>query len=156
MRRNKRLIGQIRDAIRIAPGHKAVTGIREQQFFFRISEDAFRVGKGAFHLVEHHALIAKSVLISLIAPALLAEDLRTVVDRRMEYGIQIHIHQIQKILIVPAGYGINRLIRESHRVQEGLHRAFQKLHERLLHRVFVRAAQHRMLQNVEYTGGVLR
>ena len=72
----------------------------------------------------------------------------------MEDCVQIDVHQIEKILIVPAGNGIHRLVRVGHGVQEGLDGGFQQLHKGLLDRVFVGTAEDGVLQNMEYAGGI--
>jgi hypothetical protein len=89
-------------------------------------------------------------------PALLTIDVGLVEDGRSENGIQIYAGQIQKVLLVAAGYGIDGLIGEGHGVEEGIHGALQQFHKRLLHRVLIRAAEHGMLQNMEYAGVILR
>ena len=73
------------------------------------------------------------------------EDLRLLVNGGAEHGVQIHPGQIEKILVVPTAYRIDRLVRIGHGVQKRVEGAFQKLHKRLLHRVFLRPAEHRVL-----------
>ena len=122
----------------------------------RVFQNRTGVGKGTLHFVEDNALIDGLCVQVLVPPALLAEDLRLMVDCRMEHRVQIDVHQIQIVFVVPGAEGVDRLIREGHGVQEGLNRGFQQLHKGLLHRVFVGTAQNRVLQNVENAGGILR
>ena len=151
----KLLIGQIGDARRVTAGFIAVAGVREQQRIHR----AFHHGVGgavrALHLIEHNPLIHRGVA-QFIAPALLPENFRLVIDCRMQHGIQIDIHQVQEIAVVAAGNRVHRLVGVGHCVQESLHRGFQQIDKRLLDRVFVRPAQHRVFQNMKHAGGVLR
>ena len=87
-------------------------------------------------------------------PALLAVDVGLVTDGGSEYCVQIYAGQVQKILLVAAGNGVEGLVREGHGVEEGVHGALQQFHEGFLHGVLVGAAQHAVLQNVENAGAV--
>ena len=70
-------------------------------------------------------------------------------------GIQIYAHQVEKILLVPAGNGVHGFIGKGDGVQKGVHGALHQVHKGLFHRVFFRTAQHTVLQNVEHARIVL-
>ena len=142
--------------LRIAAGHMAIEVVREQEAVHLVLQHRGGRAEGALHLVEHHALVAQVLPFALIAPALLPEDLALVVNGRVQHRVQIDVHQVEEIPVVPAGDGVHRLVRVGHGVEECLDGALQQLHEGLLHRVLVGPAEHRVLQNVEHTGGVLR
>ena len=89
-------------------------------------------------------------------PALLIENIRVGEDARAEYRIEIYLHEIEIILLHAARDRIESLIRICHSVEECVHRRLEKLDERLLDRIFVRAAEHRVLKYVEDTSIVLR
>ena len=89
-------------------------------------------------------------------PALLAEDLALAVYQRAEHGVQIDAHEVEEILRVAAGYGVISLVREGHGVEEGVHRGLHQLHEGLLGRIALRAAEHGVLQDVKHARVVLR
>ena len=154
--RDELLIGQVRDAGGIPAGVEAVAVVGTEECVGLMGHDAHGGGHAALHLVEHHALVADLIAFPLVPPALLTEDLRFMVDGGVEHRVQIHVDQVEKILIVPGAHGIDGLIREGEGVQKGLHGAFQQLHEGLLYRIPVRAAEHRMLQDMEHAGGILR
>ena len=151
------LIGQLGDHRRIAAGGEPVAGVREEHGHDGLAHHVLGAGVGALHFVEDHALVAgHAVFVELIVPALLVEDLRLLINGRAEHCIQIHPHQIQEILVIPAGNGVAGLVREGHGVEEGVHGVLHQLHEGLLHRIFLRTAEDGMLQNVEHAGAVLR
>ena len=89
-------------------------------------------------------------------PALLLEDLPTGVDIGVEHRVHVHVHEVEQVLLVGAAHGVHGLVREGQGVQEGLHTGAQQVHEGLLDREFLRAAQHRMLQDVKHAGVVDR
>ena len=72
----------------------------------------------------------------------------------MQHGVEVDVHQVEQILLVSARDRIHRLVGEGERVQKRLHRAFEEVDERLLHRELARAVENRMLQDVEDAGVV--
>ena len=84
-------------------------------------------------------------------PALLHEHLRIRAHRGVEDRIEVHVHEILKITVIAARDGIHRLVGECHCVEESVERALHKLDERLLQRIFARAAEHGVLDNVCHT-----
>ena len=89
-------------------------------------------------------------------PALLHEDLRLFVDVRAEHAVEIHAHEVEQILLAAAGDREDGLVAVGHGVEEGLHRALQQGHERLLDGKPLRAVEHAVLQDVEHAGVILR
>ena len=81
-------------------------------------------------------------------PALLPENILIGIDVRMKYGVQIHVHQIGKILLIGGSHRIHRLVRVRHCIQEGIQRSLHNLNERILDRKIPRPAQNRMLNDM--------
>ena len=90
----------------------------------------------------------------LHVPALLLEDGALAVDQGMQHRVQVHVHEVEQVLLVGAGHRVHGLVRKGHGVQKRLHGAFEQVHERLLDGEAVAAAQHRVLQDVEHAGVV--
>ena len=151
---NELLIGQVGNGSGITAGIVAIAGIGEQDILDRLLDNAVHAGHGALHLVEDHAVVDQLVLLHLVVPALLAEDVGISQDPGSKDRVQIHGGQIQEILLVTAGNGVHGLVGEGHGIEEGIHGALQQLHEGLLHGILVRAAQDAVLQNVENAGAV--
>ena len=80
------LIGQRRDALRVAAGHKAIGRVREHGTLQRILQLSVRGGKGSLHLVVHHA--AHSA-VGIPVPALLLEHSPVHHGQRAEHRIQV-------------------------------------------------------------------
>ena len=152
---DKGFVGQIRNGSRVAAGLIAIGRVGEQQTVQFPVYLAVGACKGALHLVKDHALVAGiAVVVQLIVPAFLVENFRFGIDQRTEHRIQVHPHQIDKILVVAAADGVHGLVLEGQGVEEGVHGTFQQLHKGLFHGILVRAAQHAVLQNVEHAGVV--
>ena len=152
---NELLIGQRGNMDRVAPGGMMIAGIREQIGHHGVLQDIGHIGVSALHLVVHHPLEhGGAVLGKFQPPALLPEDPGVGGGPGVEHRVHVDVHQVAEVLPVPAGHGVDRFVRVGHGVEEGLQGAFQQLHKRLLHRIFLTAVQHRMLQNVENAGGI--
>ena len=147
------LIGQCRDAGRVAAGNKAVSRVREHGPFQRVLQLRVRGSQRALHLVVHHAAHGA---VGVPVPAFLLEHALVHHGQRAEHRVQVHVHQVLEVGLVGGGKRVYGLIREGHRVQEGRHAAFQQLQERRSDRVFFAARQHRVFQNVEHSGVVGR
>ena len=91
----------------------------------------------------------------MVVPAFLTEDLFFFVNIRIEYRIQIYMHQILEIPVITACYRVAGLIRIGHGIKEGIKRTFYQLHKRILKRKFPGAAQYTVFQDVGNTGAVL-
>ena len=91
----------------------------------------------------------------MVVPAFLTEDLFFFVNIRIEYRIQIYMHQILEIPVITACYRVAGLIRIGHGIKEGIKRTFYQLHKRILKRKFPGAAQYAVFQDVGNTGAVL-
>ena len=142
-------IGQGRDGGRVAAGHKAVGGIREHCTLQRVLQLGIRGGQRTLHLVVDHAAYGA---VCIPVPALLLKHGRVHHGQRAEHRIQVDIHQVAEVGLVGGGKGVDRFVREGHRVEEGGHAAFEQLHEGGADRVFFAAGQHGMLQDMEYAG----
>ena len=153
---DKSIICEIRDRFRISARIEAVAAVREENSGHRFIRDRINFGHRSFHLVEDYALVDRFITFSVDMPAFLIEDVRIFQDVRVKNAVKIDSHKIQVVLFYAAGYRIDCLVRECHRVEEGVHRGLKKLHERFLDRIFVRTAEHRVLQYVEHAGAVLR
>ena len=112
----KFFIRQIRNLSRMATADIAIAVVREQQTKRLGIDHLLHIGKLTLHLTENHTIIiGLSILRSkLVMPALLHKDLRTFIDHRMEYAVQIHAHQIKQILLITAGYRKDRLVTIGH------------------------------------------
>jgi hypothetical protein len=152
----KVLIGQVGNVPGIAAVVEAVAGIRKQQTYHFRLDQLVHGGQRALHLVEDHAVENRGLLggALLKVPALLPENVGVGAQRRGENRIQIDAQQVEKVLFVAAGKRIDGLVREGHGVEERGHGAFEQIQKRFLYRVFFRAAEHRMLQNVKHAGVV--
>ena len=168
------LVGEVGDGARRAARLEAVGRVGEQRRLQLVVQHRIRIGQRALHLVVHHAVQHEArrpvggfrgghgvacngvarfgfrVAAQLVVPALLFEDGAFTVDGRVQHRVEVHVGEVQQVLVVRAGHRIHRLVGEGHGVQKRLHRAFQQVDERLLDGKLVRAAQHRVLQDVEH------
>ena len=152
------LVGQLRDMVGMTAGDIAIAVVGKEQAIQLRHQRLIRVGESALHLVIDHAVAPERTIrtLQLIVPALLTEGGRVGDAEGVENGVQIDVHQIEKVLLIPGTDGVHGLIREGHGVEEGLKRALQQLHKGLLHGVLLRAAEDGVLQNVEDAGVILR
>lgn len=152
------LVGQVRDDFRVAAGVQAVEHVREDGLLALFGQHGIGRGVGALHLIVDHALVGPGApgVLGLHVPAFLTEDV--LADAGMEDGVDVDVDEVVEVLQVGAGHGIAGLVREGEGVEEGLERALEQLHEGFLDRIFVRAAEHGMFQDVghavESVGGV--
>ena len=162
MRVEEVLVGELRDGARVAARLAGVGGGGEQGAIDGVVEDAHRIRQRPLHLVEHHAVVAQDALlerrplghIELVVPTLLLEDGTLSVDRGVEHGVHVDVHEVQQILLIGRCHGVDRLVRVRHGVEERLHGALDEVHEGLLDGEFGRPAQDRVLENVEHAGVV--
>ena len=81
-------------------------------------------GVHTLHLVIYHAVAEElAVLIRLVVPALLTEYLLLVINPRIKYRIEIHVHQIGEVLVIAARHRIYGLVRIGHGIEKGIERA---------------------------------
>ena len=150
------LVGEAGDGAGVAARLEAVGGVGEQRARKRLIENVVRVGERTLHLVEHDAVVRKarvrSLTLDLEVPALLLKDAGAVVNRRVQDGVEVDAHEVLEVGRVRRCHGVHRLVGESERVQEGLHARLEQVDEGLLDGVSVRAAQHRVLEDVEHAG----
>ena len=156
VRRQELLIRQLWDRLGIAAAVIPVAGIRIQ----RADEDPpqpAHIGRGrALHLVEHHAVEARLLAAEIDAAPLLQEDGFVRQQQGAEHRVKIDARQVHEVLFIFAGNRITRVIGRGMGVKVGVERAFQQVEERLLDREALRAAEHRMLQDVEHARIVRR
>ena len=142
----------------MAAADEAIAVVREQQpHGFRLHQ-LIHIGERALHLAVHNAIVVGLGILAVefVVPALLHEDLGLFVDGGAEHRVQVDLHQVVEIPIVAAAYGVHRLVRVGHGVQEGLHGALQQIHEGLPDREALGAVEHAVLEDVENAGVVLR
>ena len=136
------LIGKLRNHLRIAARDNRIRGIRIQGSQNLIIQHIIRGRHHALHLIVNNTVDQNlrclptigGILLHLVMPALLPENILIGIDVRMEYSIQIHVHQIGKILLIGGGHRIHRLVRVRHCIQEGIQRSLHNLNERILDR----------------------
>ena len=151
------LIGQLRNGLGISAGLKGIGGMGIQRRAHLPVQHAVGGGESALHLIVDYAVVGKFPLtVQLIVPALLAEDGLLLIDVGIEHRVQVHMHQILKILVVAAGHGVDRVVRVGHGVQECVQGTFRQFDERILDGELLRAAEHGMLQDMRHAGGILR
>ena len=156
------LVGELGDVVGVAARDPAVRRIGEERAHDAVQQELLWVGEGAPHLVVDHAVVGERGLggvlptlaralglAQLVVPALLLEDARAVVDGRVQHRVQVHVHEVLEVLVVGGGHRVHGLVREGEGVQERLHRALEQVHEGLLDREAVGAAEHRVLEDVE-------
>ena len=90
----------------------------------------------------------------MVVPAFLTEDLFFFVNIRIEYRIQIYMHQILEIPVIAACYRVAGLIRVGHGIKECIKRSFYQLYKRILQRKFPGAAQYAVFQDMSNTCAV--
>ena len=118
----KLFIGKLRNILRIAAGFHAVGIVREKIIHNLSVQHLVRGRKCSLHLIIYNTIIGKRtfLLLQMVIPALLAENLLLLINVRVKNRIQINVHQILEILVITAGYRITGLIRVGHGIQEGI------------------------------------
>ena len=116
------LIRKLRNILRITAGFHAIGIIREKIIHDLSVQHLVRGRKCPLHLIIYDTIIGKRtfLLLQMVIPALLAENLLLLVNVRVKNRIQINVHQILEILVITAGYRITGLIRVGHGIQEGI------------------------------------
>ena len=116
------LIRKLRNILRITAGFHAIGIIREKIIHDLSVQHLVRGRKCPLHLIIYNTIIGKRtfLLLQMVIPALLAENLLLLVNVRVKNRIQINVHQILEILVITAGYRITGLIRVGHGIQEGI------------------------------------
>ena len=89
-------------------------------------------------------------------PPLLHEYLLALKHLRRKNRVKINAHKVGKVAVVAACNGVARLVGKGEGIEKGRHRALEQIDERFLYRVTVRAAEHRMLKDMEHARAVLR
>ena len=89
-------------------------------------------------------------------PALLCENRGIRVNGRSEHGIEVDFRKVHEIRIIAARHGVHRLVGESHRIEESIHAALEKVKERLFHRILLRTAQNAVFKDMEHARIIFR
>ena len=152
----KPLVGEGRDRRRVAAGIEAVGAVRVQQPVRFFVQPVVQVAHGPLHFVIHHAVERGRFPVEIDAGALLHEDGAVLGDHGAEHRVQIYRNKVHEVFVVAARHRVHRFIRERKGVQEGVHGALDQIHKGLFYRILPRAAEHRMLQNMEHAGMVPR
>ena len=149
------VVGEVRDGLRVAARVHPIGGVRIERQLADLAQHRRRRRVGALHLVEHHALEHHRALgvVELVVPAFLPEGVLG--DQREEHRVEIDVDEVVEVLEVLRRHRIGGLVRKRHGVEEGVERALDQLHERLLHRIFARPAEHRMLEDMRDAGRIL-
>ena len=116
------LIRKLRNILRITAGFHAIGIIREKIIHDLSVQHLVRRRKCPLHLIIYNTIIGKRtfLLLQMVVPSFLTEDLLLLINVRVKNRIQINVHQILEILVITAGYRITGLIRVGHGIQEGI------------------------------------
>ena len=154
--RHELLVGELRDHRRVAAGVQPVGVVREEPLAGRAAQDRVRRRVDALHLVEDDATIGQRCVrrFQLVVPTFLAQVVRR--DERVKDRVQVDLDQVVEVLQVGARHRVGRLVGRGEGVEKGVQRPLEQLHEGLLERILLRAAQHRVFQDVGNTGRVGR
>ena len=108
--------------------------IREEGVHDKPVADIIRRRIGALHLIVDNPVVDNRILrlFNLKAPALLPEDVLVFINIRIEYSVQVDIHQILEVGVIGAGHRKHRLVRIGHRIQKGIHGSLHKLDKWIL------------------------
>ena len=113
---------KFRDMLRIAAGLELITVIRKKHTVHLAVDQSIRRCIDALHLVINYAVTAKLpvLIFQFIMPSFLKKRLLLRHTERMKHRVQIDVHKIQEILVIPAAHRIHGLIRKCERIHEGL------------------------------------
>ena len=153
VRAQELLVGERGDGLGVSARDEAVGRLPEQRAHHAVDEDLLGRGQGTLHLVVDDAVEREGRVWLrggyLVVPALLLEDAPAAIDRRVQHGVEVDVHEVLEVAVVRGGHGVHRLVREREGVEKRLHGALEQVDERLLDGEAVRAAQHGVLENVE-------
>ena len=154
----KLFIGKLRNILRIAAGFHAVGIVREKMVHNFSFQHLVRGRKCAFHLIVYNTIVCERafLLLQMVIPSFLAENLLFLINIRVKNSVQIHMHQVLEILVIAACHRITGLVRIGHGIQEGIQRALYQLYKWILQRKLAGTAQNAVFQNMRNTGAVLR
>ena len=130
-------IFKFRNMLRITAGLKPVTVIRKKHTVQITVNPCIRRCIYALHLVIYHTVAGQFSyrVLQFIVPPLLKERIPLRHTQRMKYCIQVDVHKVQKILIIPAAHRIHGLIRKCKGVHKCLKGSLDHLHKRLAYRI---------------------
>ncbi len=147
---------QLEDGIRVSSAFKAVGGVRKLRLLAMPEDDGVHRRESSLHLVIDHASHLQFVIrgVQFIVPAFLVQDIGLLIDFGEEHRVQVNPGEVQEILVVGAAHRIHGHVRGGHGVDEGVHGAFDQLHEGGLSREVFGAVEHRVFQDVRASGVV--
>ena len=150
MEARKHLLRELRDGRRVAAGFMMIRRVGVQRLQDAALQEIVRRRERALHLIVDDAAVAQRLLLvrDLVVPALLHQDLRVLAHRGIEHCIEVDVHEVLEIFVIPACDGVHRLVRVRHGIEERVEAAFDEFDERFLQRVLARAAERRMLHDV--------
>ncbi len=148
------LIGQGGNDPGIAARIQPVGDIRKEGLLRVFGEEGVGRGVSSFHLVIDDPFEAQGGLrvIDVVMPSLLLENARR--DAGVKDRVQVDIDEVVEVLEVLAGHGVAGLVRVGEGIEKGLEGSLEELHEGLLHGVFPRPAQYRVLEDVGHARGI--
>lgn len=152
----KGLVAQVRNAGRIAAGLVGIGGAGQKALEHVVHQRPERIGKSALHFIEDHAakLERPGLILQMQVPALLGKGAAR--QQRMQHHVAVHVHDAEILVQVAGGKGVVGAVRAGHGIQKGQQAALVDFAEHIAHRIFFRAHEHRMLDNVGHAGGILR
>ena len=147
------LKGECRYGYRITAWIIAIWSVRHEWWLYLSVHNRLRTWVHALHLIVHNSVVLQVSVhrVKLIVPALLLHDLIMYIDIRIEHCIQIHTHDVLKVLLIEASYRIYRLVWISHGVQKGVQRTFCQLNKWILYRIFLWTTKHWVLNYMRYS-----
>ena len=112
------LKGECRYGYRITAWIIAIWSVRHEWWLYLSVHNRLRTWVHALHLIIHNSVVLQVSVhrVKLVVPALLLHDLIMYIDIRIEHCIQIHTHDVLKVLLIEARYRIYRLVWISHGV----------------------------------------
>ncbi len=116
MKSQKILVSKLRNHVRVSPRLHRIGGMGIKGVHNLPVQHVVRRRKRPLHFIVDHTVDRQFIVRALqfIVPPLLPENFLLVINIRMKHCVQIHVHQILKILAVTARHRINRLIGISH------------------------------------------
>ena len=115
-------VGQIRNVYGVTAGVLAVADVGIHEFFHFFPDKVVHGRIRALHFIENNALEGRLAVFirPVIMPTFLIEDFRFCQNLRMQNGVHVNVHKVQKILVVAAGHRVHGFVGEGHGVEKRL------------------------------------
>ena len=151
-------VGQLQNLLGLPAGIEAVSGGGIKAAGQMPVQQGGGIGHGALHLIVDHPLenqrrSAVAGIGKLQPMAFLAKV--PLPQQRKEHRVQIHLHEVVKILGVLGRERIEGPVAGRQGIHEAAEAAFEHGEKGIPHRETPRSAQHRMLENVRHARGIL-